>query len=201
MAYSPDGMFLATKNDSSPTTAWIWSLQTGKAVAILIHHAPIKHLLWHPSTHDLLLIHCAIPEPAVLVWKSSWDNPQVITLPLERANGRLEAGWLSNSDEGRFQVMMSSAHQYVTAEISDLGELIPSVPAFDETVRSVGAGEGAEDMFDEGRSFDLSPIKLGDLGFPHNHEDANADPNLSLGLNDEAVDDTFHYRRHIKATG
>lgn len=93
--------------------------------------------------------------------------------------------------------MITSAHQYITAQISDSGELIPSDPEPDEAARSVGAGVGAEDMFDEGNSLDLSPIKLGDMGISHDYEDAN----LETGLNDEAIDDTFHYRRHIKTTG
>ena len=44
---------------------------------------------------------------------------------------------------------------------------------------------GPEDMFDEGNSMDLSPIKLSREGF-------------GMGMrSEEEVDDTFDYRRHL----
>jgi len=195
MILSQDGALLATKNDSCPTTAWIWSLQTGRTIAILIHHCPIKQLIWHPTIPDLLLMHCAIAEPTMHIWKADWEVPRTITLPFARANGRLEVSWLQSLNDHTLRVMISSAHQYATAEISESGELLAGAPNLEGGGAAVA---GAEDMFDEGNSFDLSPVKFGATGASAR---LTNDTDSGFGLNDELLDDTFHYRRQIKASG
>lgn len=193
---------MATKDDFIPTTIWIWSLKSGKAIAVLIHHSPVKHVAWHPYQSDLLLIHCAIPEPAVHLWKLNWDIPRVVTLPLERTGGRSEASWLQSPEENTYSLMLSSTHQYTKACISSNGEIISEQPSFEGAARSLGTG--VEDMFDEGNSLDLSPIKLahdemmevhGGFGGADDHSGS------SFGMGNEMVDDTFHYRRHVKVGG
>lgn len=189
---------MATKSDAAPTTVWIWSLQTGSAVAVLIHHSPVKLIAWHPIVADLLLIHCAIPEPAVHLWRLEWPSPLIVDVPLHRANGRLEAYWLQSASDDTPNLMLSSAHQYSTVQISSEGEVIPPRPQAEEQMRTVDAG--AADLFDEGNSLDLSPIKLShdtveiSVGYSLGNEDS------SSGFGDELAD-TFHYRRHIKAVG
>lgn len=98
-------------------------------------------------------------------------------------------------------MMLSSTHQYIICAVSSSGELIPTAPNMSQGDKPVSVG--AEDMFDEGNSLDLSPIKIA-----HNEtcevHDAFGDPyddsGSGLGLGNEMVDDTFHYRRHVKAT-
>ena len=202
MSFNGDGTLLATKDDSVPTTVWIWSLQSGRPVANLIHHSPVKQVAWHSSQSDLLLIHCAIPEPAVHLWKSTWDAPRIFTLPLERAGSRLEASWLQSPHSDSFNLMITSTHQYATARISKNGDLIPEVGNLDLGFRSVGTG--AEDMFDEGNSLDLSPIKIAHddtMEVRDSYDDGNDSSGSSFEMGNEMVDDTFHYRRHIKAAG
>jgi len=201
LAFNSDGDLLATKSDSMPTTVWIWSLQTGGVVAVLIHHSPVKHMSWHPTESGLLLIHCAIPEPAVHLWKSTWDVPQIVTLPLRRKSGRLEASWLISPTSSQFNLMLTSTHQYITSLISSSGEVVPGAPGLSDGAQSRIVG--AEDMFDEGNSLDLSPIKITHdetLEVPDPFGDGDDCSGLGFGLNNEMVDDTFHYRRHIKAT-
>lgn len=202
LSFNHDGSFVATRDDFIPTTIWIWSLHTGTAVAVLIHHSSVKHVAWHPTESDLLLIHCAIPEPAVHLWKSSWDTPRVAALALERPGGRLEANWLHSPIGSQFKILLSSTHRYSTALISHSGETILEAPDFAEGPKSMGTG--AEDMFDEGNSLDLSPIKITHDetmemhdGFDEGHDNSGS----GFGLGNEMVDDTFHYRRHIRAIG
>lgn len=53
-------------------------------------------------------------------------------------------------------------------------------------------GLGPEDMFDEGNSMDLSPIKLS-----HYHNEAG----LGMGGDfDNDIDDTFDYRQYLPVT-
>ena len=197
MTFSANGS-LATKDDLLPTTVWIWSLELGTAIAVLIHHSPVKHIAWHPTESDLLLVQCAISEPWLHLWKSSWEAPRIINLPLIRTAGKLKAGWLLSPETSHFNLLLSSAHQYTTTLLSSTGEVIPQNRSIEEG--DVKFNEhSAEDLFDEGHSLDLSPIKLA-----HDETidvDENDTSGSVFGMENEMVDDTFHYRRHVRAIG
>ena len=143
---------------------------------------------------------CAISEPAIHLYKATWDFPRIVKLPLDRTGGRLEADWLQSLDSESYAVVISSAHQHVTAQISRNADLISAVGESDRDFRSLGTG--AEPMFDEGNSLDLSPIRIArDAtlevygGYDGGHE--HSEP--SFEIDNEMVNDTFHYRRHVKA--
>ena len=96
--------------------------------------------------------------------------------------------------------MISSSHDSVTARISEAGDLIPEVGGIDLGVQSKSIG--AENMFDEGNSLDLSPIKVAHdetIEVYSGHDDGNEHSGSSFGMENEMVDDTFHCRRHVKA--
>ena len=201
MTFNADGTLLATKSDATPTTVWIWSLQSGAAVAVLIHHSPVKNFAWNPTERDLLLIHCAIPDPAIHFWKAGWDTPQVVRVPLERTGGRLEVSWLHSATDETCSLVISSAHQYAIAQISQLGELVaPRSWGFRAGAKSMGAG--AEDMFDEGNSLDLSPVKIshGTVEILDEYGQADDESGSGFGLGEEFLDDTFRYRKQVQAT-
>ena len=111
----------------------------------------------------------------------------------------MEASWLQSSEEKTYSLMLSSTHQYTIARISDSGETLPELPTFEDEVATMGPA--AEDMFDEGNSLDLSPIKLAhDETEVHDRYDGDNDQSgSSFGMGNEMIDDTFHYRRHVKA--
>ena len=198
IAFNSEGTLVATRNDFIPTTVWIWSLKTFTPMEILVHHSPVKQIIWHSSQSDLLLIHCAIPEPAVHLWKTTWHAPRILVLPLPQIGGRLEASWLESSSDDDFNVMISSARQYATARISPDGEVIPQADPPEAAAISIDAG--AEDMFDEGNSLDLSPIKISHSTVEvSGYEDRNDHSRSDFGFTEEMLDDTFHYRRHAKA--
>ncbi|ORY13390.1 hypothetical protein BCR34DRAFT_586540 [Clohesyomyces aquaticus] len=56
IAANKDSTLIATRDDSTPTTVWIWDLRTLRPKTILIQHSPIKTLQWHPTHPSLLLI-------------------------------------------------------------------------------------------------------------------------------------------------
>ena len=198
IAFNSDGTLLATRNDFIPTTVWIWSLNNSSAIDVLIHHSAVKQVTWHPSQSDLLLIHCAIPEPAVHLWKTTWHAPRILMLPLQRIGGRLEASWLQSSSDDDFNLMISSTHQYTTACVSSDGEVIAK--AIPPEAAAVSVGTGAEDMFDEGNSLDLSPIKISHSTVEvSGYGDGDDLFGSGFGFTEEMLDDTFHYRRHVKA--
>lgn len=143
---------------------------------------------------------CAIPEPAIHLYKASWDYPRIVKLPLDRIGGRLEANWLQSPNSESYGLMISSAHQYVTAQISGNADLISAVGESDRGFKPIGTG--AEAMFDEGNSLDLSPIKITHdetLEVYGGYDGGNEHSESSFGMGNEMVNDTFHYRRHVKA--
>ena len=119
-------------------------------------------------------------------------------LPLPLTGGRLEASWLQNTNNDTFNIMISSAHRYTTARISSDGEVVAEAIPFEAAAMSIEAG--AEDMFDEGNSLDLSPIKISHSTVEVSaYGDENDHSGSGFGFTEEMLDDTFHYRRHIKA--
>ena len=200
IAINSDESMAATRNDFIPTTVWIWSLTTCTVMEVLIHHSPVKQIIWHPSQSDLLLIHCAIPEPAVHLWKTTWHAPRIVSLPLPR-RGRLEASWLKKSSDDTFNLLITSAHHYTTGRISSDGEvLLEAISPEAAAAAAVSIEPGAEDMFDEGNSLDLSPIKISHSTVEvSGYENGDERSGSGFGFTEDMLDDTFHYRRHVKA--
>ncbi|KAL6720559.1 hypothetical protein ACLMJK_002483 [Lecanora helva] len=196
MTFSADGSLLATKDDLLSSTVWIWSLSTFTVYSILIHHSPVKHIAWHPTAVDLLLIQCAIPEPSVHFWKSTWEAPRIVNVPLERQAGRLEASWILSPQASQYGFLLYSARHSIPVIMSSDGEIIQTTKAGEESTRLMDTG--AEEMFDEGHSLDLSPIRITrdeTIGI-QGDDDCSA-----FGMGNEVIDDTFHYRRHTRRNG
>ena len=119
-------------------------------------------------------------------------------LPLPRTGGRLEVSWLENLSKDDFSLMLSSAHQYATARISSDGEMIAEAVSLERAAISIETG--AEDMFDEGNSLDLSPIKISHSTVEVSaYENGDYHSGSGFGITEEMLEDTFHYRRHVKA--
>ncbi|KAG8528956.1 uncharacterized protein KY384_006645 [Bacidia gigantensis] len=196
MALNSDQTMLVTRSDAAPTTAWLWSMKTLKPITVLIHHSPIRHLNWHPQQPDLLLIHCAFQEPTVHFWKSNWDSPLAIKLPLERAAGRLESSWVQSNDAENFSVLLSSSVSSIVSRISAAGELVHVNNASHTKTEMMIDEAGVEDMFDEGNSLEFSPVRFEDtMGYGTLNDLGRS----NLGTTEAIVDDTFHYRRQNQA--
>lgn len=101
---NPDGNLIATRNDSMPTTVWIWSLKLLRPYAVLVQLNPIKSISWHPTIPDLLMIQCApdssIGEPStksqgvIYLWSAVWRQPRAVTVPMDRLTGTTWARWI-----------------------------------------------------------------------------------------------------------
>lgn len=63
LAFNKDGTLCATRDDSTPTTVWIWDLCSLQPRTILIMHSPIKSLQWHPTHPPHLLIETSHDSP------------------------------------------------------------------------------------------------------------------------------------------
>ncbi|KAI9817446.1 MAG: hypothetical protein M1827_001056 [Pycnora praestabilis] len=96
---SSDRRLLATRNDSMPTTVWIWSLENLAPLAIIVQHSPIKDVAWHPTIGGLLLIHCVREEGVIFLWNARWAEPRVVKLPMDKLTGKYEARWISKTED------------------------------------------------------------------------------------------------------
>ncbi|KAI9726443.1 MAG: hypothetical protein M1828_001265 [Chrysothrix sp. TS-e1954] len=115
LTFSPNSTLLASVSSQTPTTVWLWDLTALRLRAVLVQHADVRRLSWHPTRRGLLLIRTAGP-PASDGASSSglylWDVedegalPRVLTLPSPAAregrsslNGvstaKLDAAWVS----------------------------------------------------------------------------------------------------------
>lgn len=102
---NPDGTLIATRNDSMPTTVWIWSLKLLRPYAVLVQLNPIRSISWHPTVPDLLMIQCSsndvnssVESPkgqgVIYLWSVAWAQPRALTVPMERLAGSTWARWI-----------------------------------------------------------------------------------------------------------
>lgn len=50
MAWSSDSQYIYTRDDTMPTTLWIWDMQNLQLAAILLQKDSIKAAVWNPTT-------------------------------------------------------------------------------------------------------------------------------------------------------
>ncbi|MCJ1475546.1 hypothetical protein MMC13_004209 [Lambiella insularis] len=188
ISFNSNGTLLASRSDNTPTTVWIWDLVSLTLYAVLIHHSHVKSLQWNPQDVECLLIHCAMKSPIVHLWNMSWGAPRILPVSLTRPGGRIETSWLhtARSELATSIIMFGNAHNYALRNILDADDEDEPV---DEVTNLSLSNLGPEDMFDEGHSMDLSPIKLSHDHFGMVTEEA------------EELEDTFDYRRHLAAVG
>ena len=76
IAWSPDNLYLATRNDSTPHVVYIWETSKLSMCAALIHKTPVRSLKWHPNETKLAI---CVGTPKVFIWSpdgASWfDTP------------------------------------------------------------------------------------------------------------------------------
>ena len=192
LVFNASGTLLASRSQSIPTSVWIWSMDTLSLVAVLIHHGSIKRLQWHPEKEGLLMIHCSTQDPVIHIWNSDSNSvPTIRKMPLEKSGGKLEARWLCDAPKDKPRLMLANAQNYAVQYAFEKDET-SDMPSMAQIV-----GIEREDMFDEGNSMDLSPIKL-DHDFAWNlidrsHENSNEE---QWHMSDD-MDDTFDYRRRF----
>ncbi|KAL1598701.1 hypothetical protein SLS60_007841 [Paraconiothyrium brasiliense] len=132
MAFNKDGTICATRDDSTPTTVWIWDLCTLQPRTILILHSPFKALQWHPSYPSRLLIQSTHDSPTLYLYtadpffssKSSCTNsaagpPTSLSLsdsfikPAGSAPANWTARWLNTEADKKSAMVIGHQQGYV----------------------------------------------------------------------------------------
>ncbi|CAM8973504.1 unnamed protein product [Rhodiola kirilowii] len=86
--WSADGQYICTRNDSMPTTLWIWDIKHLELAAILVQKDPIRAAAWDPTCTRLVMCtgtshlymwspsgaYCVnVPLPQFTVWDLRWN--------------------------------------------------------------------------------------------------------------------------------
>ncbi|KAE9988671.1 hypothetical protein EG328_008688 [Venturia inaequalis] len=113
LSFNADGTMVATRDDSAPTTVWIWDLAKLVASTVLIQHSPIKKLTWHPTLPSILLIQCSHDEPTFYLYNTTSAIPDPIALPMKKPTGKFEAKWLQTTSNQKPGLIFSDSQNFM----------------------------------------------------------------------------------------
>lgn len=131
LAFNTDGTLCATRDDSTPSTVWIWDLRSLQPRTILILHSPVKSLAWHPSRPSHLLIQSTHDSPTVYLYTTPpllgstspssdlTSRPSILSLAenLSRLAGsalaKWTARWLNTQPEKKAALVVGHQQGYM----------------------------------------------------------------------------------------
>ncbi|KAJ5382211.1 hypothetical protein N7517_000122 [Penicillium concentricum] len=118
MTFSPDGRLLATVDTARQNVVWIWSLEgTPKLASALVHEQPVRQIVWHPSTPQLLINTITNTLPAIRWW-SPQDHPLIARVPVQRSeSGKYDVRWVAGSNTDS-SFWFNSPEQHVIGYLS-----------------------------------------------------------------------------------
>ncbi|RYC64726.1 hypothetical protein CHU98_g1434 [Xylaria longipes] len=102
--FDSSSSLLASRLEDAPSTVWIWDVPTSELRAVLMYHASVTKVEWHPSQPELLLVRCeGEGSSLVFVWDPLSNGPRPIDflrhLPIAKVTGRADATWLGTITE------------------------------------------------------------------------------------------------------
>jgi hypothetical protein len=199
MAFDISGTLLATRIENMPTAIWVWDITMRVLRAIMILHAPIAKITWHPAISELLMIRCEGDESKGLVhlWDPSWESPKILDfgsqVPDGKIIGKSISRWL-NIDSASAALFFRDSQDCILASVSepeDDGDL----PWQDALARG----------FDIYGQREESPLKLvaADEKRPYSRVKIDAlmgedDAMTRMSGGSEEVDDTFRFRKFVQ---
>lgn len=111
LAYDSASTFLATKDEASPSTVWIWNVASKNLETIIIQLSLVRRLEWHPTIPGLLHIHVELEEAAhIYLWSHTDAKPLTYRTPFERANGRVDIKWASDPESSPSLLVNDERH-------------------------------------------------------------------------------------------
>lgn len=118
MTFSPDGHLLATVDTARQNVVWIWSLEgTPTLASALVHEQPVRQIVWHSSSPQLLINTITNTLPAIRWW-SPHGHPLIARVPIQRSdNGKYDVRWVAGSNVDS-PFWFSSPEQHVIGYLS-----------------------------------------------------------------------------------
>ncbi|KAI0549378.1 hypothetical protein F4679DRAFT_267230 [Xylaria curta] len=175
---------LASRLEDAPSTVWIWDMPTSELRAVLMYHASVTKVEWHPSKPELLLVRCeGEGSDLVFVWDPLSSGPRPIEflrhLPNAKVTGRTDASWLEATTESAALFFTDHA-QYILLSLA-----------------GAGADADAEETLPWATQVTINPHVNADRPTNFNISEIDPDDNNSIDM-DEGVtelDDTFHFKK------
>ncbi|KAK4106241.1 TolB, C-terminal domain-containing protein [Parathielavia hyrcaniae] len=125
ISFDPSSVLVATRQDDSPGTVWIWDVQAAELRAVLLFHGNVATLLWHPRIPETLLVRCEGDQynGLIFAWDPLSEGPRSVDfvphLPGAKAVGRVRSMWLGFDPSSYPSVFFSDAQNYVLACLGD----------------------------------------------------------------------------------
>jgi hypothetical protein len=91
VSFDKSGTLVATRSENMPTAIWIWDIATKLLKAVMIQHAPVAKVTWHPEINELLMIRCEGEESRGLVhlWEPTWGTPKIVDFGTQVPDGKI----------------------------------------------------------------------------------------------------------------
>ncbi|KAI2630743.1 hypothetical protein GGR54DRAFT_648300 [Hypoxylon sp. NC1633] len=177
---------LATRLDDAPGTIWIWDIASSDLRAVLMYHANVVKLEWHPMQPELLLIRCEGDSYSSLtfVWDPLSHGPRSIDLAHRlpgTVSGKTHATWLKTTTESAAIFFTDSTTCMVVSLSETDGE---ALPWRDDSALAGSISQGSDRGMQS--SEPASPLEAANNSIEIDSDDYASEP-----------DDTFQFKRFI----
>ncbi|KAK4575084.1 hypothetical protein LTR86_000936 [Recurvomyces mirabilis] len=188
LCFSSNGEYLATRDERMLSTVWIWSKQTLSAHTVIMQHANVRKMLWHPSRPDLLMLDCG-ESVAYLLAVGSSSPPMPVMVPLP---GTPILAWLETAVDASPAILALTKTSFRV--IFPEGRPAQVHATADERASALGA-----DIYEEGTSEDsIMDVLSGRKPRTHKSEQSYTE-RIDMEANGEdatmGLDDTFRAKR------
>eukprot|EP00916_Digyalum_oweni_P009404 GHVL01015842.1.p1 GENE.GHVL01015842.1~~GHVL01015842.1.p1 ORF type:complete len:526 (+),score=61.28 GHVL01015842.1:28-1605(+) len=95
--WSPDGRFVASRNDRQPRVVYIWDTTRCTLAVVLIHLSNVKHIMWDPMSTSKVRLAIATGESRIFLWTPS--GGVVLSIPSKSVSfSALKLLWHSSGE-------------------------------------------------------------------------------------------------------
>jgi len=192
LSFDASSSLLAVKLDEFPSTVWIWDIGSSELRAVLMFHAEVSTISWHPTIRETLLLGCDDSEyrGLMFVWDPLSNGPISVglrhgTLPAETASHKPRCVWVSSGDQEPVVFYSDGVECWLAAPMEG------GIPSWAEVTGGprAGASPAEESPLDlvpaAGRTAGVDILEGGQM---QSASDRGTDSEC------EVQDDTFHYK-------
>lgn len=127
MLFDSSAALLAVTLEDAPSTLWVWDVAVSELRAVIMFHAEISRVDWHPSQPELLLVKCDGQDynGVIFTWDPLSGGPGVCDLrshlPESKISGRSSTYWLQ-SRTGPASLFFADSQHYLLGAMVDADE-------------------------------------------------------------------------------
>lgn len=187
LCFNCNGRYLATRDCRMLNTVWVWEVSTLFAHSVIMQHANVRKLLWHPADPCLLLIDCA--EGVATVYDvSTSDEPRIFPTA---ARPRATLSWIATPRGGKDIIMATekTTFRLIYPDGQDENDVQPVSPSLDNAPFEEGASE--DSLFDVLSGRKPLPPKT----HPSYTEMMDLDVEAENTVDGDQLEDTFREKR------